>query len=168
MNSVPVWLEPIACLEDFDGDVSKYLAHIFSIFTRDFITTSPVYKNKKVLHDKKDDGGKPATFVHITTEEDRTTKERVLCLRRCERIGWIKSIIENAHDPAVLVWEKEQTSTKRRTIRTYLFLEQEDFLVIIEELKHGCFMITAIYVDYPHQKRKHLKDYEAYKKRNKQ
>lgn len=161
-SSTPDWLEPLARLEDFEGDAAKYLEHVFSLFTRDFITATPVFKGKKVFFDKHDNDGKPAAFVHITTEDNRATKQRELSLRRCERIAWIKAIIEHANDPVVLVWEKEQRTTKRRDVRTYLFLEQEDFLVILQEIKYGHYMITAIYVDNPNQKRKHLKAHQAF------
>ena len=166
MNSTPDWLEPLALLEDFSGDPEAYVAHLFSVFTRDFITTTPMFNGKKVLHDKKDDNGRPQAFTHITTEENCQTKQRELCIRRCERIAWIKAVIENSNDPKVLVWEKEQHTSKRIAARTFLFLEDEDFLVILQEIKWGHYLITAIYVDSPNQKRKHLKAYEAYKKAN--
>lgn len=166
MDSTPDWLEPLARLEDFNGDAEAYIAHLFSIFERDFISSTPTFRGKRVLHDKKDDSGKPQAFTHITTEENRQTKERELCLRRCERIAWIKAVLENADDPKVLVWEKEQKTSRRRAVRTLLFLEDEDFLVILQEIKWGHYLITAIYVDNPNQKRKHKKAYEAYKKAN--
>jgi hypothetical protein len=166
MNPQPDWLEPLARLEDFNGDSDAYIDHLFSLFTRDFITTRPQFKNVGVFHDRGDDGGKPRTFTHITTEEDRSTQQRVLCLRRCERIAWIRAIIEHADDPLVLVWTKEQATPKRKAVRTYLFLEQEDFLVILQEMKRGHFMITAIYVDNPNQKAKHLKAHRAFVRQN--
>ena len=164
MNLQPDWLEPLVRLEDFNGDTEKYIARLFELFEKDFITTSPIFRNKKVLFDKKDDNGKPQAFTHITTEENRQTGQRELCLRRCERIAWIKAVIKNADNEKVLVWEKEQKTSKRRDIRTFLFLEEEDFLVILQEIKWGHYLITAIYVDNPNQKRKHLKSYTAYKK----
>lgn len=163
--SLPAWLKPISCLEDFDGEVDTYLEHIFSLFKRDFIDSPILFKGKRVFYDKSDDNGRPAAFVHITTEENKKTMEREICLRRCERISWVKAIIENYEEPQVLVWEKEQATSKRRAIRTYLFLEQENFLVILQELKHGHYMVTAIYVDIPHQKRKHLKEHKEFKEK---
>lgn len=118
-SSTPSWLTPLVLLQDFGGDAPKYLEHIFSLFTKDFIETTAIFKGKKVLYDKRDTDGKPAAFVHITTEENRQTKQRELCLRRCERIAWIKAIIEHADDPLVLVWEKEQSTSKRKAVRTY-------------------------------------------------
>lgn len=164
-SPTPDWLEPLALLENFEGDVSEYIPYIFSIFERDFIKNKPNFNGSKVFHDKKDDGGKPSAFVHITTEKSTITNQRELCLRRCERISWIKAIIEHADDPLVLVWEKEQKTSKKRTVRTYLFLEQEDFLVILQEIKYGHYIITAIYVDNQNQKMKHLKAYRIFKEK---
>ena len=163
-DELPDWLERITKLEDFEGDPEKYIEHLHSLFERDFVTAPAQFRGEKVLFDGGDDNGKPRAFVHITTEEDRATQQRNLCLRRCERIAWIKAIIEHCDDPAVLVWEKEHFGHQRISNRIYLFLECDNFLVILEQLRKGHFMVTAIYVDNPHQKRKHLKDYENFKK----
>jgi hypothetical protein len=162
MNPLPEWLGPLTLLKDFSGDPIAYIDHLFSIFTRDFVTTRPLFKGKDILHDKADDAGKPRAFVHITTEENQETGQRELCLRRCERIEWIRAIIEHHDDPAVLVWEKEQKTSKKTTVRTHLFLEQENFLIVLEEIKWGHYLITAIYVDNPNQKKKHLKAYKKF------
>lgn len=163
----PGWIGSLITLESCDGDSEKYLEKLFETFKKDFIDSKPKFNGKQVLHDKNLDGGKPNTFVHITTETDRETKKRILSLRRCERIGWIKPIIEHTDDPAVLVWQKKQATSKRPAVRTYLFLEQENFLIVLQEIKFGHFIITAIYVDNPNQKRKHLKAYETYKNKAK-
>lgn len=166
MSSSVDWLDAIIALDDFNGDPVAYIDHLFEIFTRDFIESTPIFRGSRVFHDSNDDGGKPHAFVHITTEESKKTGDRELCLRRCERIAWIRPIIENADDAAVLVWSKEQQTSKGWKTRTYLFLEQEDFLVILEEKTKGHFMITAIYVDNPNQKKKHLKAYIQYISQN--
>jgi hypothetical protein len=121
----------------------------------------PKFRGKKVLFDKTDDQGRPKAFVHITTEENKATGQRELSLRRCERIAWVRKVIENHTDPAVLFWEKEHFG-KRSSNRSYFFLEAEDFLVILEELKHGHYIVTAIYVDNPVNKKRHLKAHKEY------
>lgn len=166
-DSMPEWLSPIIKLEDFGGNVQEYLDHIFSIFKNDFMDSHPTFEEKGVLHDKKDDNGRPQGFVHITTEENYASGERELSLRRCERISWVRQIIENSSDPAVLVWVKEVHSSKKKWVkRTSLFLEKERFLIILEEIKHGFYMITAIYVDSDKQKEKHLNEYKRYTENN--
>lgn len=162
MSALPSWLSPLVRLEDFKGDSDAYLKALFSIFERDFVTSSPEYDGKPVLYDKGDDNGKPRAFVHVTTEEDKQSGDRVLSLRRCERIAWIRPIIEHHDDPAILVWKKEQVTNRRKALRVYFFFAQEDFLLILEKLKHGHYLITAIYVDNPRQKEKHLKAHQKY------
>ncbi len=161
-DSLPPWLPALVRLEDFDGDAVVYIKNHFEIFSHDFIEDKPEYNGLPVLFDKADENGKPRAFNHITTDSDRIT----LDLRRCERIGWIRPIIENVNDPAILFWNREHFAKSQKSNRLYFFLECDNFLVILEEKKKGHFMITAIYVDNPHQKQKHLKAYEEYKTAN--
>ncbi len=165
-DKLPPWIGPLITLKEFSGDSEKYIARLFEVFKKDFINSRPRFNGKPVLYDKTLDGDKPKTFVHITTETDTETKQRILSMRRCERVGWIRLIIEHSDDPAILVWQKRQATSEGQADRTYLFLEKEDFLVILQEIKYGYFMITAIYVDNPNQKRKHVKTYEIYKNSN--
>ncbi len=162
MADLPAWLGPLIRLEDCKDGAEKYVDYVFSFFKRDFIDSVPAFRGKHVGFDRTDDNGKPAGFTHITTETDHKTGERVLSMRRCERIGWIRAIIEHSTDPAVLMWEKEHFTPRRVTNRIYLFLECDNFVVIIEEKKKGYYMITAIFVDSPKQKAKHLKAHEEY------
>ena len=62
----PNWLTPIISLTDFDGDSVKYIEHVFSIFERDFILSSPIYNGKKVFYDKADDGGRPRIEILVS------------------------------------------------------------------------------------------------------
>src|SRR3989344_7832332 len=102
MNSqLPSWIGSLITLTECDGDSEKYIAKLFEIFKKDFIDSRPTFNGKPVLFDKKLDGDKPNTFVHITTETDPATNQRILSVRRCERIGWIKPIIEHSTDPAI-------------------------------------------------------------------
>ncbi len=162
-DEIPDWLCPLIKLSDFEGNVELYLENVFSIFKKDFIDKRPLFKNKNVLYNKNDENGKPNGFMHITTEEDKITRERNTCLRRCERIGWIRLVIENSNKQEVLAWEKETRNPKGKWVkRTFLFLKKQDFLVILEELKNGFLIISSIYVDNTGQKKKHLRDYKIY------
>ncbi len=163
-QKLPKWIGSLFTLADCDGDSKKYIEKLFEIFKKDFMDSRPTFNGKPVLFDKKLDGGKPNTFVHITTETDPTTKQRILSMRRCERIGWLRQVIDNYSDADVLVWTKEHYSSKRKTNRVCLYLECGDYLVILDENKHGFYIITGIYVDYPYQKKRHRKEFERYSK----
>lgn len=161
----PAWLTSLITLADFGGDGKAYIDHLYSIFNRDFVDSETQFRGKKVIFDNVIEDGKFRGFTHITTEENKATKERELCLRRCERLEWIKLMIENETDPGVLVWEQIHYTPKRVSVRTFIFIENEDFLIILNPIKGEQFLVTAIYVDYPNQKRKHLKAHKAYTER---
>lgn len=164
-QKLPEWIGPLITLAECDGDSEKYIEKLFGIFKKDFIDSRPTFDGKPVLFDKKLDGGKPNTFVHITTETDPVTKQRILSMRRCERINWLRQIIDNNSDQSsVRVWIKPHYSKKRKTNRACLYLECGDYLVILDENKYGFYIIAGIYVDYPYQKKRHLKEFEKYSK----
>ena len=163
-QKLPSWIGSLITLTDCDGDSEKYIEKLFEIFKKDFIESRPVFNGKPVLFDKNLDGDKPNTFVHITTETDPITKQRILSMPRCERIGWLRQVIDNNSDSEVLVWEKVHYSKKKKTNRVCLYLECGDYLVILDEQKHGFYIITGIYVDYPYQKKRHRKEFEKYSK----
>lgn len=146
----PQWWGDLIMLE---GDPLDYINTLYLLFKRDFIDTRPIFNNQQVHHDKNDDNGKSAGFVHITNKEDSTVGGRVLDLRRCERIHWIKPIIENAASPDVLKWREEKGKQKR----VFLYLASERFLVILQEFKYGYLLVTAYYVDHEKTHQRYLK-----------
>ena len=90
-------------------------------------------------------------------EEDRTPD-----LRRCERIGWLRAIIDNADDDRVKVWENERTGTKGRERSVLLWLEEEDFLVVLGKRAGYYLLVTAYQTNRDHTRRKLRREYEAY------
>jgi len=166
-QNLPEWTGSLITLKDCDGDSQKYIEVLFQVFKKDFIDSRPTFRGKPVLFDKTLDGDKPSTFVHITTETDLKTKQRILSLRRCERIAWLRKIIDNHSDSNVLVWTKIHFSKRRKTNRVCLYLECGDYLIILDENIRGFYVITGIYVDYPYQKKRHREEYEKYSKNSK-
>ncbi|MFA4999437.1 MAG: hypothetical protein WC519_01785 [Parcubacteria group bacterium] len=159
----PIWLTPIIKLDEFLGDWNAYNNHLFTIFKKDFMDSQPMFHNKPVfLGDQRILNGKPECFWHVTSEKDKQTGERVPNLRRCERIAWIRPIIDHANDPEVWEWPKQH----EREIRYNLFLEKEDFLVVLVERKNF-YLVTAIYIDYPHNKKRLKNEYQEYDEKTK-
>ncbi len=154
----PNWLTPLIELAEFSGDPIKYLDHLFLIFKRDFMDSHPIFHGKPVfIGDQKIFNGKPECFWHVTSQENEETREREPNLRRCERVGWIRLIIEHCNDAEVWEWPKQH----KRQMRHNLFLESENFLVVLTERKNF-YLVTAIYIDYPHMRKRLENEYQKY------
>ena len=154
----PNWLTPIIELTQFSGDPAKYFDHLFSIFKKDFIDSQPTFHGKPVfMGDQRMFNGKPECFWHVTSQKNRETGEREPNLRRCERVEWIRLIIEHCTDPEVWEWPKQH----ERELRHKLFLESEDFLVVLIERK-SFYLVTAIYIDYPHARKRLESEYQKH------
>lgn len=80
-------------------------------------------------------------------------------MRRCERIAWIKQILDNHPCPEILYWEKVYKGNK---LKSHLYLAQERYIVILEDRGAKYFLASAIYVDYESSHLKHLKEHAKY------
>jgi hypothetical protein len=154
------WLPPLIRLDEFGGDWKRYEAAVYEAFCRDFVKSQMTFKGLP-LHLKRHPllDGKEATFWHFTSEGSQET-ERVPDLRRCERICWPRQMIIRAGvDPAIKVWENERPGGRRAC----LWLEEEDYLVVLA-LRDGYVLPwTAYLVLQEHRKRKLRQEYIALK-----
>lgn len=110
-----------------------------------FLDGSRVLTDNRVLDDKyKYEEG----FWHLTTKEDRPSRDRLFDPRRAERLPWCGPLIMNAGDPNVTRWEYVEGGNGK--VRTYLWLEKYDYLVILEPIrrktKNLYILITGYHV----------------------
>lgn len=155
------WLPPKIYYEDYESDWSKYEIELYSVFREDFIESKPTYNNKVVtIRRHPIEFGKEECFFHVTCVDYNNDGIRVPDFRRCERVRWIRSIIEKADgDPlAVLIWKKRY----KANYRVHLLCESERYMVVLEEREHYCLLITAFYIEREHTLRKKLKEYTDY------
>ncbi|MCK4624137.1 MAG: hypothetical protein KAV00_02415 [Phycisphaerae bacterium] len=72
-------------------------------------------------------------------------------LRRSERLTWVRPLIENPDKIEVLAWDYEEGDGK---IRTYVWLEDFDFVVIMKKYPDGRRrLITSFFVDNDYKRR---------------
>ena len=163
------WIPEIIPLESYDGNWQKYEDAIYCIFKNDFITSTPQFNGKKVQIKKYPiENEKENAFFHVTCADFNKNNERLPDMRRCERIRWIRAFIENYNCDnskctdcnGVKIWQEPY---KSRT-RIHILLEEERYLVILEDRKTYYLLITAYYLDYDHSLEKQLNNYEKYKK----
>ncbi|MFH1900043.1 MAG: hypothetical protein ABIJ83_02100 [Patescibacteria group bacterium] len=167
MTNKPSWLPDIISFSDYNSDWNNYLRKLFEIFKNDFIDSRPLYKNKPVLFDNHQINNYPACFWHLITEDkvedcDRVS-EKNISLLRCERVCWIRPVIENHSDSIVSVWENK----RKRKINTIFFLEDLDYIVILTNVKNRFYLLTAYYINYSHKKEQIINERDQYLKMQK-
>lgn len=149
MNEGPHWLPDLLCLQDYGGRWEDYVEAIYAVFCRDFIDSQPEFRGRLVYCQPKPVyDGKEAGFWHCI-EQRREHERRTPSLRRCERVGWPRAIIEHANDPSVQTWSLR----RRRDERTYLWYDEE-YLVALGDRRKGWQLITAFPTDRPHTRQK--------------
>lgn len=162
MIGAPGWLPPLVLLKDYGGDWSQYVEAVYACFQEDFIDSNPEFQGRRLgLKRHPLSNGKEATFWHLTSEGmDEAT--RTPDLRRCERIRWPRPVIANSEDDVVKVWTNVRTGAKGEETRICLWLETQEYLVILADRKQYILPWTAYVVDRPHQKKKLQKEFEKY------
>ena len=106
-------LPEIITLDEFSGDFSSFYEAVYQIFRRDFVDSKPSFKGKRLrlkAHPHID--GKEYTFYHFTHEGDFET-ERIPNLRRMERIGFPRPIIDNSEHTSLRVWRNKRGTKDR-------------------------------------------------------
>jgi len=156
MSRLPDWLPGLLQLQEFSGDWQRYEDEVYSRFYTDFIESQPMLQGLPVYVKRFLENGKERGFWHCIqegpVEEDRTPD-----LRRCERIAWIRAIIEHTDDPRVKKWPRK---VKGRS-RYLLWLEEAEYLVVLERRRTAWILWTAYCVTEPHRERKLQRQYEA-------
>lgn len=156
-------LPPIITLEKYHGMFDDFFEAVYQVFKRDFVDSKPVYSNKPLrlkTHPYID--GKEYTFYHMTHSGDIEEK-REPDLRRMERIGWAKPVIENHKVWRLKVWEQKRKGKKRICIWMEI-ADSIDYIVILDVRINYILPWTTFVLQYRHEKRKKQREYEAYLK----
>lgn len=158
MSESPDWLPPLVLFNDHGGDWDRYLDALYAWFKQDFVDAKPVFQGRRLgLKRHPMTHGKEATFWHMTSE-GQDEANRTPDLRRCERIRWPRPVIENSEDTKVKWW----VSVKRNEYRIHIWLEDEDYIVVLADRKGFLLPWTAFLINQEHTRRKLRKEYEAY------
>jgi hypothetical protein len=157
---MPEWLPEIATVNPWTNITYEML---YEVFCRDLRDNNLKYIGCDVWIFPEMEDGKEIIFWHLTTRENKsktvpfrkrrfypegqsaTEAERLPDLRRCERLPWVKPLIEHPSAPEVSAWDYEEGD---RTIKTYVWIKESDFVVIMKKYPDGKRrLITSFYVD---------------------
>jgi hypothetical protein len=158
MTNTPLWLPELVLFNDFNGNWETYIDAIYQYFKDDLIDNQAYFKSLRVSIRKQPPyQEKHFSFWHVTSTGEKE-EERIPDFRRCERIRWIRPIIENADDPAVKVWENQRRDGKR----ICLWLESQNYLVVLSPRQDYVLLLTAYTTDYERTRRKLWQEYNNY------
>lgn len=163
---MPEWLPEKTKVNPWTEDTYEMLYEIFCRDIRDY-DLRYIGNNVWIFPDTED--GKERIFWHLTTRSGERKKiprrkrkfypegqtysetERLPDLRRCERLPWVKPLIEHPSEPEALVWDYKEGDL---TIKTYIWIKDNDFVVIMKKYPNGKRrLITSFYVDKSFKRR---------------
>lgn len=166
---MPDWLPVMACVSPWKQDTYELL---YKIFCRDIRDHDLRYLKNEVWIFLDMEGGREKIFWHLTTRSLKKVKiprkkkkfypegqthvddDRYPDLRRCERLPWVRALIEKTEKPEVLSWDYEEGDL---TIKTYVWLKDFDFAVIMKRYPDSTRrLITSFYIDKSYKR----KDFE--------
>ena len=156
------WLPELVLFSEYNNEWPQYEEALYAFFRKDFILSRPRFSGVRLgLKRYPYEYGKEATFWHMISEGNKED-DRTPDLRRCERIRWPKPVIEHAEEVVIKAWENK----KRGETRICLWLESQEYLVILARRKGYVLLWTAYPVTENHRKAKLRREYEAYKTAN--
>lgn len=147
----PAWLPKIF---DVNGDWTAKVNELYAIFRNDFIINRPTFNNLPIKWDDRrlDGDSFEEGFWHLVTRQDHSNGSRLPDFRRAERLPWCMAVLKNHNDAAVTLFCHDHGKKNRHgedIIRTYLWLRELYYVVILEERKRQrhFFLHTAFHVD---------------------
>ena len=152
------WLPEMEPFAKYGGDWNRYEEALYSFFKQDFLDSKPVFRGTRLATKRFPiSQGKEATFWHMISE-GKTEDDRTPDFSRCERIRWPKPIIEHEAELGIKVWKNQ----RERNTRICIWLEAENYLIILDERKDYTLFWTAYLVERDHSKQKLQREFEDY------
>lgn len=160
-GTLPGWLPELV---DTNGSWDEILSRLYAVFESDFKNGKPRFNGLPVWWDRRRLDGDPHEegFWHLVTRDDKTTGDRLLDTHRAQRLTWCRAVIGNSNDAEVLVFDYEEGSGR---IRTYLWVHQHDYVVILEKVVRkkkaiAYLLVTAFCLDGPSRRQAMQKKYD--------
>jgi len=154
-------LPDLIVLEDYNGNFSLYNDAVYAVFKNDFVKNRPIFQEKKLaLKTHPLIENREYTYYHFTHSGNIET-ERIPDLRRMERIGFPKPMIDCSDSEQLKVWRNKRGTSDRILI----LHEAERYLVVLEDRKDYILPWTAYLIEGESRLRRLLAEYQNYIKK---
>jgi hypothetical protein len=152
----------------YGGNWPAYEAALYEVFDKDFMgVVQPKCCGVRVSVRKTLVDGRPESYWHVTTEYQENQPgsnpedKRIHDPRRCERLPWIKPMIEAAGTADAPAWF---TRRSRRGERLVISLPDFSHAVILDVRRDYYLLVTAFPVEKEHRRRKLERECKASKR----
>ncbi len=161
MHHLPLQMPPLVSFANCDGDEDKIIQTAYEVFYQELLVALPKWRGQYVRillqptwRNKYEEG-----FKHCITAGDSNARE--LDMLRCERIRWIRAIIEADGHPSIDYFE---VFTKGE-LRKHLWYNEE-FLVVLA--KRGAYhqFVTTFVTNWPRSKEEKRKQRDEWRRKN--
>ena len=129
--------------DTFNGDWEAYEHQLYRIFVAEIAGGDLQFRGKKVSCRRTPEiAGRWAAFWHLV-QEGRVEDDRMPDLRRCERLSWIRWVIQNAgKHPEIDEWKNT-----RKNEKSTLLWYREEYLVVLAQRRNYWLLKTAYCTD---------------------
>jgi hypothetical protein len=132
-----------------DGEWCDIISLLYNTFVKDFKETKTYHRGSRIIYNdtiKKDGLGKEEVFWHVISKKDKNSGERLIDYPRAKRLPWAKPLMQSPERPEIKVWQyREGTSDKG--VRTYIWLDNYNYALILQRKKNVFYWVTAFYVE---------------------
>jgi len=145
MPQHPQFLPPILSL---NGTWDEALDVLYSIFETDFKKHISNHEGIHITFNKNivpDGNGKEEGFWHVISKVDYQTGDRLPDFARAKRLPWARPLMESSATTEIKVFDYYE-GTKDKGIRRYIWLEDFDYVLVLQRRGNGYFWITAFFV----------------------
>jgi hypothetical protein len=159
VTSATEWLPRLVTLTEAGGDWNEYVEQVYAWFYNDFIASQPSFKGRRCVCKRHPQiRGKAATFWHVISEGP-VEEDRLLDLRRCERIRWPKPMIERFPERGIVIWPSPRPKDKNRIS---IALDDFSYVVVLADRSQYLVLWTAYCVAQENRQQKLRREYERY------
>lgn len=162
MSETCINMPPLTLMSDFNNDWKTYMNHLYQIYLNNFFNGEVRYNNNKIkTFTNLNYEGHQQSFEHITT---KGSKDRLYNEARCERLQWIKPILEGACRDCgdILTWKERD----RGKLNIVIWCKSTDYVIILEQRGNDYYLISAYKVIYSNKRSDLEKHYQEYIQKN--
>ncbi|PAY05435.1 hypothetical protein CK489_29060 [Bradyrhizobium sp. UFLA03-84] len=127
-----------------NGEWEAVCEDLYAIFYGTFFESPVRFNGRKVICDKRklDGSDKEEGFWHLITRKNGGV--RVPDFDRSRKLAWVRIVLERSPCEGVCCFRHQEGSGKWRI---YIWLENHDYLVILEELDYVYKIVTTFCID---------------------